>query len=251
MTPYFPGPQNCWHMRDVTQTKSSEGRVFGWAGPHPPSPPPGPAPSPSGPALTLQLGDGVAAAGAPTHKSYAFGGASTEPGVFGDPFASVSATASVGNTKWYVPSYWGSEGYAVLAVASAAAPSSGGADSSALNEYQAAWSRNSGSQDPSTNASPFSNSDNQVSGGSVRWTFSGGSSGSNDTSSNRADLYLMPAATLAHGVSAMAALTGGAAVPPKYAFGFLACRWGWQNRSYIEATLNRFRSGVSEEPMFV
>ena len=45
------------------------------------------------------------------------------------------------------------------------------------------------------------------------------------------------------GVSAVAALTGGAAVPPKYAFGFLACRWGWENRSYIEATLDRFRDG--------
>ena len=163
----------------------------------------------------------------------------------GDPFASVSATASVGNTKWYVPSYWGTEGYSVLAVAAAAAPSSGGAGagSGVLNEYQAAWSRSSGA---SADAPHPGNGDSGGGGGGggVRWTFAGDGSKSG-TSSNKADLYLMPAATLAHGVSAMAALTGGAAVPPKYAFGFLACRWGWQNRSYIEATLNHFRSGVS------
>ena len=32
-------------------------------------------------------------------------------------------------------------------------------------------------------------------------------------------------------------------MPPRYAFGFLACRWGWGNRSYIESTLATFRSG--------
>ena len=53
----------------------------------------------------------------------------------------------------------------------------------------------------------------------------------------------MPADTLAKGVSALASLTGGSAVPPLFAFGFLACRWGWQNRSYIEDTLLHFRSG--------
>ena len=28
-----------------------------------------------------------------------------------------------------------------------------------------------------------------------------------------------------------------------WAFGFLACRWGWDNRSYIEQTLHEFRDG--------
>eukprot|EP01047_Picozoa_sp_COSAG01_P123665 COSAG01_NODE_52621_length_345_cov_0.906504_1_plen_57_part_00 len=32
-------------------------------------------------------------------------------------------------------------------------------------------------------------------------------------------------------------------MPPLWAFGFLACRWGWHNRSYIEETLHRFRDG--------
>ena len=60
---------------------------------------------------------------------------------------------------------------------------------------------------------------------------------------DQVDLYLLPAPTLAASTTAMAGLTGPAAVPPRYAFGFLACRWGWQNRSYIEDTLHRFRDG--------
>mmetsp|Transcript_14254 Transcript_14254/g.24735 ORF Transcript_14254/g.24735 Transcript_14254/m.24735 type:complete len:552 (-) Transcript_14254:179-1834(-) len=33
------------------------------------------------------------------------------------------------------------------------------------------------------------------------------------------------------------------AVPPRYAFGFIASRWGWKDRAYIEDTLQRFRDG--------
>ena len=68
---------------------------------------------------------------------------------------------------------------------------------------------------------------------SVTWSIEG----------EQADLYLAPAPTLADGVSAMALLTGGSAVPPNWAFGFLGCRWGWDNRSYIEQTLHKFRDG--------
>jgi alpha-glucosidase (family GH31 glycosyl hydrolase) len=57
------------------------------------------------------------------------------------------------------------------------------------------------------------------------------------------DIYLMPAATAFEGLRVHWALTGAAALPPRYAFGFMACRWGWQNESYIEDMLGRFRTG--------
>ena len=41
--------------------------------------------------------------------------------------------------------------------------------------------------------------------------------------------------------SAYYALTGPAPVPPRYAFGFIASRWGWQDRAYIESVLHKFR----------
>eukprot|EP00656_Telonema_subtile_P007115 TRINITY_DN1332_c0_g1_i3.p1 TRINITY_DN1332_c0_g1~~TRINITY_DN1332_c0_g1_i3.p1 ORF type:complete len:602 (+),score=90.45 TRINITY_DN1332_c0_g1_i3:282-2087(+) len=57
------------------------------------------------------------------------------------------------------------------------------------------------------------------------------------------ELYFFPAAQLDDGTSALYALTGAPAVPPRYAFGFLASRWGWANRSYIESVLHTFRAG--------
>ena len=57
------------------------------------------------------------------------------------------------------------------------------------------------------------------------------------------ELYLMPAASLDLGTAAYYALIGMPAVPPRYAFGFIASRWGWQNRSYIESVLHEFRAG--------
>lgn len=57
------------------------------------------------------------------------------------------------------------------------------------------------------------------------------------------ELYLMPAATLAEGTQAYYALTGAPQVPPRYAFGFMASRWGWKNKEYIEETVAKFRNG--------
>jgi len=59
---------------------------------------------------------------------------------------------------------------------------------------------------------------------------------------DRADLYLTPAADLREHVTLQAALEGRAAVLPRYAFAFWACRWGWVNQSYIEGVLQRFRA---------
>jgi alpha-glucosidase len=55
------------------------------------------------------------------------------------------------------------------------------------------------------------------------------------------ELYLMPAATLSEGTQAYYALTGAPAVLPRYAFGFIASRWGWKDKGYIDWILWKFR----------
>lgn len=64
----------------------------------------------------------------------------------------------------------------------------------------------------------------------VTWTFPG----------QRADLYLMPAATLKDAATAYAHLTGMAPVPPLWTFGYLQSRWGWKSQAEIEAAMKRF-----------
>jgi alpha-glucosidase len=68
-------------------------------------------------------------------------------------------------------------------------------------------------------------------GDCVTWTFPG----------TQADLYLMPAASLKDAARAYSHLTGSAPVPPRWAFGYLQSRWGWQNRAYIEDTVKHFQ----------
>lgn len=61
---------------------------------------------------------------------------------------------------------------------------------------------------------------------------------------HQADVYLAPAVADARAATrALHELTGAVRVLPLYAFGFLACRWGWADRSYIETTLQTFRDG--------
>ena len=181
------GADNCWLMDAVTKTKPAAGRIFGRTG-----------------GSATHRGVQLELSALPSAKSYGFGGADQEPGVDGDPFAATAAQPIVGNRVWRTPSYWATEGYAALGVASTSHAAGN------LAGYGASWQR---------------------ANDSVTWDVEGG----------RADLYFAPAATLPEGVSAIAQLTGPAAVPPKFAFGFLACRWGWDNRSYIEQTLHKFR----------
>jgi hypothetical protein len=42
-----------------------------------------------------------------------------------------------------------------------------------------------------------------------------------------------------------------AALPPRYAFGFFACRWGWVDQPYIESVLAEFRSGAFPIDSFI
>jgi hypothetical protein len=57
------------------------------------------------------------------------------------------------------------------------------------------------------------------------------------------ELYLMPAPSLDTGTQAYYQLVGAPAVPPRYAFGFIASRWGWEDAAYIDSILQRFRNG--------
>lgn len=64
----------------------------------------------------------------------------------------------------------------------------------------------------------------------LTWNFPGSS----------ADIYLMPAATLYEAADAYAQLSGPPTVPPRWTFGYLQSRWGWQDRAYIDDTLKQF-----------
>jgi alpha-glucosidase (family GH31 glycosyl hydrolase) len=121
---------------------------------------------------------------------------------------SLTATSSnphVSNTEFFVPHYWSTDGYAALGVtAELFNPKS-------VNAYEASW--NAGSM--------------------VTWVMAG----------NQADLYLMPAPAMPDGLRVYWDLTGRPRVLPRYAYGFLASRWGWTNRDYIEQMLTDFRNG--------
>lgn len=116
-----------------------------------------------------------------------------------------ASSAHVSNTEFTVPHYWSTDGYAALGVsASQYVPN-------ALNAYPATWSTGSG----------------------VQWQISGA----------QGDLYLMPSASLKEGQKVYWDLTGRPRVLPRYAYGFLASRWGWTDKAYIESMLTQFRSG--------
>jgi len=116
-----------------------------------------------------------------------------------------SNTAMVENKMTYVPHYYSTDGYAALGVV------------------------NITTGNGKTNYFP---ADYSSSGKEITWTFKGAF-----------ELYLMPAGSLDLGTQAYYDLVGAPLVPPRYAFGFIASRWGWQDRSYIESVLHNFRSG--------
>lgn len=70
-------------------------------------------------------------------------------------------------------------------------------------------------------------------GDGVRWSYDPG----------RTDfvLYLIPAKTFVQGTLAYYSLIGTPAVLPRYAFGFMATRWGWKDRGYMEWIMSKFR----------
>mmetsp|Transcript_107933 Transcript_107933/g.315610 ORF Transcript_107933/g.315610 Transcript_107933/m.315610 type:complete len:779 (+) Transcript_107933:88-2424(+) len=115
-----------------------------------------------------------------------------------------SSKPSVCNTAVYTPYYYSIDGYAALGV------SNGMAD---WNYYAASYSIRA---------------DIRL----LTWEYTGDF-----------ELYLMPAETLRQSSPAYFALIGRPRVPPVYAFGFIASRWGWEDKAYIEDTLTSFRKG--------
>eukprot|EP00913_Durusdinium_trenchii_P012280 g11530.t1 len=73
--------------------------------------------------------------------------------------------------------------------------------------------------------------------GRIAWAFEGAF-----------QLHFMLAPSLAEGTKAYYALTGRPPVPPRHAFGFMACRWGWPNQRYLEETV---QSGAEDQQLFV
>lgn len=66
----------------------------------------------------------------------------------------------------------------------------------------------------------------------IVWTFNGTS----------ADLYLWPAKDLYAALNGYIQLTGRPKLPPRWAFGYIQSRWGWEDRTYIENTIKEFRT---------
>jgi alpha-glucosidase len=115
----------------------------------------------------------------------------------------------------YVPYFYNTEGYAALGVVRQGKTDTSGGAVSATYE---------------------------TSEGSVKWS---------NTCGGPLELYLMPAAALEQGTLAYYRLIGSPRVPPLYSFGFIASRWGWKDRSYIEETLQHFRSGFFPADGFI
>lgn len=124
----------------------------------------------------------------------------------GFELAKTESNPKVANTELEVSRFWSTDGFAALGVTPL--PS----DPNDPKSYPAAWK--AGQTD-------------------VSYSIKGKS----------ADIYLMPSADAFAGLQAHWALTGQAALPPRYAFGFMACRWGWRSAEYIETMLNGFRTG--------
>jgi alpha-glucosidase len=72
---------------------------------------------------------------------------------------------------------------------------------------------------------------NSAGSSAVNWNFPGTS----------ADLYIWPAKTLYDALNGYTQITGKPKIPPRWAFGYLQSRWGWQDRNYIENAIDSFR----------
>jgi alpha-glucosidase len=124
----------------------------------------------------------------------------------GQQLTRTSGSAHVANTDSVTPSYWSTDGYAALAVSQMQNSVQD------FGAYPASWS---------TTAQ------------GVAWTIQG----------SQVDLYLAPASSMTDGSRALWSLISPPPIPPRYAFGFLASRWGWSNASYIEDMMQQFRAG--------
>jgi len=128
---------------------------------------------------------------------------------------STKSVTSMTNTETYVPHYYSSDGYAALGVVKDTVSANPRSDKGIrVGEPRGAL--------PVNWTSDYRN---------IVWTYKG-----------EFELYLMPAADLNAGTIAYYDLIGRPKVPPRYAFGFLASRWGWKDEAYITDVLKRFRN---------
>ena len=131
----------------------------------------------------------------------------------------------VQNCATYVPYYYSTLGYSAL----------GAVNATVLQP---------GKPTGGTNTFPLSYTLSED-GTSVSWAWEGAAI------SRGCELYLMPAPSLNDGTRAYYSLVGAPLVPPRWAFGFIMCRWGWSNRTYLEDTLSRWRSGRYPSDAFI
>jgi alpha-glucosidase len=66
----------------------------------------------------------------------------------------------------------------------------------------------------------------------LTWKFSG----------KAANLYLWPAKTMYAGASGYVKLTGRPKLPPRWAFGYLQSKWGWDDSTYVSDVATKFRT---------
>jgi alpha-glucosidase len=140
----------------------------------------------------------------------------------------VSNTYGVGSHSWAPQYYSLTDSYGALAV--------GTHDWSNLTEY---WTSKDES-DPQPDFAKYPANWTSTDAG-VQWVVLG----------NSVDLYLMPANNTYTYLKAHAELTGKPRVPPRYAFGFFAGRWGWTTEEYIDTTLQQFRDGNFPADAFI
>ncbi|MCW3092486.1 MAG: yicI 2 [Ferruginibacter sp.] len=66
----------------------------------------------------------------------------------------------------------------------------------------------------------------------LTWTFAG----------KAANLYLWPAKSMYDAARGYVELTGRPKLPPRWAFGYLQSKWGWDDSAYVSDVANKFRS---------
>jgi hypothetical protein len=122
-----------------------------------------------------------------SHSDAAFYSSGGSASGSGSTPTQTSVVPMVGNKVWWLPRYWSTDKYSALGVNS-------GVVAGAMDGGEWAASRDG-----------------------VNWSFK--------SSALSVDLYLSPDNSAIDSLGSFYDLTGSVALPPKYAFGFMACRW--------------------------
>ena len=187
--------------------------------------------------LHLSAGPSITFDSSKPQRLYGRGGGPTDGAILSTPLGS-SVTPGVENLEVLTPYYWSSLGYSAL-----------GEVNSTRHPVK--------TPDGGTNVMPAIHNVS-ADGLRVAWSWPSAVNGSNVASGSAPkppptfQLYLMPtASSLDLGTSAYYSLIGSPLVPPRWVFGFTFCRWGWTNRTYIDNTLHRWRSGKYPSDAFI